>query len=90
MKKLILLILMTIIQFVFAERSSGYLYTTYGDLVHGAYGNCIHTAYYDPSKGLAECGESPEVEVPKSSEYSESQESSTSSTSTKSQESYSK
>jgi hypothetical protein len=39
------------------EHNSGYVYTAYGELVKGAYGHCIHTAYFDADDGLAECGE---------------------------------
>lgn len=60
-KKLLVLLFLTlgISATAFAERNVGYLYTGYGEVVRGAYGHCIHTAYFDPSEGLAECGEGP-------------------------------
>lgn len=60
-KKLLALLLLAfgLAGSAFAEHSSGYLYNIYGDIVKDAYGHCVHTAYYDPADGLAECGEAP-------------------------------
>ncbi|MBP9742591.1 MAG: hypothetical protein KBD37_04450 [Burkholderiales bacterium] len=61
-KKLIVLLILGFMTTAFAEeRTPGYLYTFYGDLVRDAYGGCIHSAYYSPEDGLAECGEAPQV-----------------------------
>ncbi len=44
----------------------GYVYTpTSGStVVKSAYGQCVHNAYWEPSYGLEECGEAPEVPAP--------------------------
>ncbi|MDQ5921790.1 MAG: hypothetical protein QG673_1849 [Pseudomonadota bacterium] len=57
-----MLLILSVFGFIlpaFAERGPGYLYTAYGSLVRDAYGHCVHTAYFDPSEGLAECDEKP-------------------------------
>lgn len=48
----------------YADRNQGYVYTSYGEVLRGVYGKCVHTAYFDPSNGLAECGEGPKVVAP--------------------------
>jgi hypothetical protein len=59
-KKLVLLLCLGMIAAANADRNSGYVYTLYGDLLRDGYGHCIHTAYFDPDNGLAECGDAPD------------------------------
>ncbi len=49
---------------VYAAQNPGYIYTSYGEVVRTSYGTCLHTAYFDPNNGLAECGEGPKVKAP--------------------------
>lgn len=40
-----------------SDRGSGYVYTPYGELLRTSYGECVHTAYFNPEQGLDVCGE---------------------------------
>ena len=55
MKKLLFLLFLGFTVNVFAHE--GYLSTTHGKVLKGGYGECVHSAYYDSSDGLTECGE---------------------------------
>lgn len=48
----------TSVAFAFADSNPGYVSSGYGKIVKTAYGQCVHTAYFDKnSDGVDECGE---------------------------------
>lgn len=61
MNKLSMFLLLTsgFISSSYAVQNPGYIFNSYGDPVRDSYGNCIHTAYYDPNNGIKACGEGP-------------------------------
>ena len=65
MKKLALLLSFGVTVNAFAL--DGYWSTLYGDVLKDGYGECVHTAYYDLSDGIAQCGEAPIAQKPATS-----------------------
>jgi outer membrane protein OmpA-like peptidoglycan-associated protein len=62
-----LLAICALVANVYAEDSTdGFVMSVYGHALKGAYGDCVHTAYYDPQHNKrVECGDvEPPVEVP--------------------------
>ncbi len=56
MKKILLLLSVGFISSAFAE--PGYVDSAFGSVVKDAYGECVHTSYFDKdTDGTAECGE---------------------------------